>query len=111
LTRAVSGFRFYADAPGDGATHGFNGHTTQATYDGAGHKQTAYAQPALTAGRTPETVPTTEPATANLGIAGSLTGSLTGAGWSDYLVSQIRLTAGAAAGKDMTLTYQYDETA
>lgn len=58
-----------------------------------------------------QTMPTSEPATANLGIGGSLIGSLTAAGSSDYLVHQIQTDSGDVAGSTSTMNYQYDETA
>lgn len=58
-----------------------------------------------------QTMPSTEPTGANLGIAGSLTGQLTAAGLSDYLVHQIQVDAGDVAGSTSTMNYQYDETA
>jgi hypothetical protein len=89
----------------------YNGSLSQATYDTANHKQTVYAQPATTATRTPEVMPTSEPASPNLGIGGSLTGSLTAAGYSDYLVQQIRTTASATAGSTVQLRVGYEEVA
>jgi hypothetical protein len=58
-----------------------------------------------------QTMPSSVPATANLGIGGSLTGALTAAGSSDYLVHQIQTDAGDVAGSTSTMNYQYDETA
>lgn len=58
-----------------------------------------------------QTMPTTEPSGANLGIGGSLTGELTAAGESDYLIHQIQTDAGDVAGSTSTMNYQYDETA
>jgi hypothetical protein len=107
----VRNLKFFATAPGANATHQFNGHTSQATYDSANHKQTVFAQPATTATRTPEAVPTSAPGSANVGIGGSLTGVLSAAGSSDYVLSQIRTTGAATAGATLTLTYRYDEVA
>jgi len=58
-----------------------------------------------------QTMPTAEPASANLGIGGSLSGSLTAAGSSDYLVHQLQTDGADTAGTTTTLNYQYDETA
>ena len=58
-----------------------------------------------------ETMPTSEPSGANLGIGGSLTGSLTAAGSSDYLVHQIQTNVADVAGSTSTMNFQYDETA
>lgn len=108
----VRNVRYFATAPATNTTHQFNGHTSQATYDSANHKQTAYAQPAITPTRTPETVPVTAPATANIGVAGSLIGEITAApAFTDYIVSQVRTTASAAAGTTLTITFRYDEVA
>lgn len=58
-----------------------------------------------------QTMPTAEPATANLGIGGSLSGSLTAAGYSDYLVMQLQTAAAAGAGtyRNLVLHVAYDE--
>jgi hypothetical protein len=58
-----------------------------------------------------QTMPTSTPATANLGIAGSLTGQLTSTGFSDYMIMQIQTTGSATAGTTVTMNYQYDEVA
>ena len=58
-----------------------------------------------------QTMPTSEPASANVGIGGSLTGELTGTGYSDYMIMQIQTTASAVAGTSVTMNYQYDEYA
>jgi hypothetical protein len=108
---SVRAFRFFATSPASNTTHHFNGSTVQATYDSANHKQTVYAVPATNATRTPETVPTSAPATGNIGIAGSLTGELLATGSSDFLVSQIRTGSPATAGTTVTLSYRYDEIA
>ena len=55
-------------------------------------------------------MPTSNPGSANLGIAGSLTGSLTKNGYSDFLVHQIQTTKAALAGSTTIMNYQYDET-
>lgn len=108
----VRNLRYFGTAPAANTTHNFNGHTVQGTYDGANHKQTAYAQAAVTATRTPETVPVVAPATANIGFAGSLLGEISAApAFSDYIVSQVRTTASATAGTTLTITFRYDEVA
>jgi hypothetical protein len=56
-------------------------------------------------------MPSSVPATANLGIGGSLTGSLVAAGSSDFLVHQIQTNAADTTGSTSTMNYQYDETA
>lgn len=56
-----------------------------------------------------QTMPTSEPTGANLGISGALASFLTATGYSDYLVMQIQTTASATAGKSITMNYQYDE--
>lgn len=58
-----------------------------------------------------ETMPTSEPTGANLGISGNLGGELNSTGSSDYLVHQIQTDAGDTAGSESTMNYQYDETA
>ena len=79
-------------------------------WDGDGN--TAYATP-VSSNSTIATaaVPTGDPGTANVSIAGQLTGSLSSSGFSDYLVLQIQSTTAAAAGDSSTYVYtiQYDE--
>lgn len=93
-------------ALGGSATHVTNARTT--SYAGAA----TYATPVKTAiSGADQTMPTSAPATANLGIGGSLTGTITSAGYSDYLVHQIITDAGDVAGSTSTMNYQYDEVA
>lgn len=93
-------------ALGGSAVHLTNARTT--SYAGAA----AYATPVKTdSSVATQAMPTSVPATANLGIGGSLTGALTAAGSSDYLVHQIQTDAGDVAGSTSTMNYQYDETA
>ena len=93
-------------AMGGSAVHLTN--ARESSYGGA----ESFVTPAVT-DSTPatETMPTTEPSGANLGIGGSLTGELTAAGSSDFLVHQIQTDAGDVAGASCTMHYQYDETA
>jgi hypothetical protein len=93
-------------ALGGAATHKTNARTS--SYAGAA----AYAAPVATASsKATQAMPTSEPASANLGIGGALAGALTGTGSSDYLVHQIFTDAGDVAGASTTMHYQYDETA
>lgn len=72
-----------------------------------------YVQPTQTTSTVAtETMPETEPSGANLGIGGSLGGQLTGAGDSDYLVTQLQTTGSTPAGdvNQKQFTYQWDET-
>lgn len=93
-------------ALGGAATHETNART--AAYGGA----IAYATPVKVAIATvDQTMPTSVPASANLGIGGSLSGSLTSAGYSDYLVHQISTNVADVSGSTSTMSYQYDETA
>lgn len=57
------------------------------------------------------TVPTSDPGTANVSIATSLSGNLTAAGYSDYIVLQLDVASTAASGDTSlaTFTLQYDE--
>ncbi len=88
------------------ATHVTNART--ATYGGA----ETYATPIATASTlATQAMPTSTPATANLGIAGLLTGSLTAIGSSDYFIHQIQTNVADVAGSTSTINYQYDETA
>lgn len=57
------------------------------------------------------TLPTSEPGSANLGIGGSLSGALTSSGTSDYLVMQLQVDAATTSGTSFNINYQYDEVA
>lgn len=93
-------------ALGGSATHVTNARLT--SYAGAA----TYATPVKTAiTGADQTMPTSVPATANLGIGGSLTGALTSTGYSDYLIHQIVTDAGDTVGSTSTMNYQYDEVA
>lgn len=95
---AVLGLKVWGAAPPANITLAYNGHTTEATYDSANHKQTSFSAPVTTATRTPETLPTSQPGSPNLGIAGDLTGQLTAPGRSDYYLLQARVGASATVG-------------
>jgi len=79
--------------------------------------QSAYAQPKNTVSTLGiKTMPSTEPTTANVGIANDLTGttgyfSNGGTTVSDYLIFQISVNAASTAGHSVTMNYQYDEYA
>jgi len=92
-------------ALGGAATHKTNARTS--AYGGAA----VYATPTRTLSVYTQTMPTSAPGAANLGIGGSLTGSLLIAGTSDYLVHQIHADTADVAGSTSTMNYQYDETA
>lgn len=93
-------------ALGGAATHVTNARTT--SYAGAA----SYATPVTSAvSGSDQTMPTSAPASANLGIGGSLSGSLTATGYSDYLIHQIVTNAADVAGSTSTMNYQYDEVA
>jgi len=95
-------------ALGTGGTHAHVTNARLTSYAGAA----TYAQPVNTAiTGADQTMPSSVPATANLGIAGDLTAGLTAAGYSDYLIHQITTDASATAGSTSTMNYQYDETA
>lgn len=106
----VKNLKVWASAGlGTGNTHKTN--ARESSYDGA---QT-YAQPSATDRSATydytQTMPTSTPSGANLGIGGSLTGELTGIGKSDYLLMQIQTTGSSVAGTTVTMNYQYDEIA
>ncbi len=93
-------------ALGGSATHVTNARET--SYGGA----ETFATPVATASTVADqTMPTSEPTDANLGIGGSLTGELLATGLSDYLVHQIQTDVTDTAGSTSTMNYQYDETA
>lgn len=93
---AIKGCKVWAAAPPTNITFFYNGHTVQATYDAS--KKTTFSTPATTTTRTPNSLPTSEPASANIGFAGSLTGQITAAGRSDYYLLQPRVGALATVG-------------
>lgn len=100
-------------ALGTGATHKTNARET--SYSGA----EAYNDPSKTDRSATyhysQTMPTSEPAGANLGIGGSLTGEITTVGKSDFLVHQLQLDGTAVAGVALTgangMMYKYTEVA
>ena len=104
---AISNLKVWrTGALGGAATHVTNARTS--AYAGAA----TYATPVKVAiTGADQTMPSSTPASSNLGIGGSLTGSLTGAGYSDYLIHQIVTNVADTAGSTSTLNYQYDETA
>lgn len=86
-------------------------HVTNARTSAYGGAET-YVQPTVSDSTiATQTMPSSDPAAANLGIGGSLSGQLTSTGQSDYLVHQIQVDAGDDAGSTSTMNYQYDETA
>ena len=94
-----------------GALGGAATHITNAA-TGAGWTALAFATPVKIAiSDVDNTMPSSVPASANLGIGGALAGSLTGAGYSDYLVHQILTNVADVAGSTSTMSYQYDEVA
>lgn len=79
-------------------------------WDGAGN--TTYVTPVATASSIATTdVPTADPGTANVSIAGSVAGNLTAAGYSDYIVLQAQTTVSASAGDSSSYVFSmsYDE--
>lgn len=89
---------------GGSAIHLTNARTS--SYGGA----TTYAQPTTsTSTVATQTMPSSNPGSANLGIGGSLTGSLTAIGYSDYLIHQIQTNASDTAGSTSTLNFAYTE--
>lgn len=94
-----------------GALGGSASHVTNAREASYGGAET-YATPTATVSTVAtETMPTSEPTGANLGIGGALTGNLEATGESDYLVHQIQTDSGDVAGSTSTMNWQYDETA
>ena len=94
-----------------GALGGSATHVTNAA-TGAGYSAKSYATPTTSSiADVDNAMPTSTPASANLGIGGALAGALTAAGYSDYLVHQILTDAGDIAGSTSTMSFQYDETA
>src|SRR5665213_844155 len=93
-------------ALGGAAVHKTNARTT--SYGGAA----SYVAPINTnSTAATQTMPSSNPGAANLGIAGALAGTLTTTGSSDYLIHQIQTNASDTAGSTSTMNYQYDEVA
>ena len=83
-----------------------NARTT--SYGGAA----TYATPVnTTSSKATQSMPSSAPGTANLGISGSLAGELTATGTSDYLVMQLNVHSATTAGATLTLNYRYTEVA
>jgi hypothetical protein len=75
------------------------------------YASTSYATPATTSISTYAVIPTADPGTANIGIAGSLAGSLSGVGSSDIIRMQLQTgpTTPPGSANQKTFTFQYDE--
>lgn len=86
-------------------------HVTNAVTSSYGGAVTYAAPTASTSTVATHTMPTSQPASANVGIGGSLTGSLTAIGYSDYIIHQIQSNASDTAGSTSTMNYSYDEIA
>lgn len=94
-----------------GALAGSTTHVTNARESSYGGAPT-FATPVTSAiTGADQTMPTSEPSGANLGIGGSLSGELTSTGYSDYLIHQLVTDAGDVAGNSTTLNYGYQEVA
>jgi hypothetical protein len=94
-----------------GSLAGSTTHVTNARTSSYGGALT-YATPVATAVTgVDQTMPTSTPGSANLGIGGALNGSLTATGFSDYLGHQLVTDSGDISGNTTTMNYQYDETA
>lgn len=107
---SLGGLKVWGEAPSDGETSLYaNATTVGGTY--AGQLQTVFDMPVDTTTRTPTALPTSEPGSANLGIAGSLTGALSAPGYSDYLLLQVRTTVSATTGDTVTISFGYEVTA
>jgi len=94
-----------------GALGGAAVHLTNARTASYGGAATAATPVSTTSSVATQTMPTSAPGTANLGIGGALTGTLTATGSSDFLVHQIQTNAADTAGSTSTQNYQYDEVA
>jgi hypothetical protein len=86
----------------------FNGNTDQTAYNST--KITSPITPATTATRTPNALPSTDPGLPNIGIGGTLVSTLTTPGYSDYVLTQVRLNVACVTSADPDMVYQYDET-
>lgn len=109
----ISALKFNCSASGAGYVTGetikFNG--TTASYTGTSN--TASVVPTTSADvQANNAMVFSTPASANIGISGSLTGSLTGTGYSDFIVLQTSVTTSASSGSvvQKTFTLSYTET-
>ena len=70
-----------------------------------------FAEPVTTILVATSAVPTSDPGSSNVSINNSQASSLSAAGYSDYIVLQMRTTSAAEAGDTETFTFtmQYDE--
>jgi hypothetical protein len=103
----ITNLRIYCDPATTGWTL-FTNCTTNAT-NYASSKITVYVQPTVGTGAVPYAVPTADPGTANLGIAGSLTGSLTATGSSDYCYLQLRASSAVTTSFSSPCYFAYDD--
>lgn len=91
---------------GGAAVHLTNARTS--AYAGAA----TYAQPVTSVSSVAtQTMPTSTPGGANLGIGGSLSGNLQATGSSDYVVHQVQTNASDTSGSTSTENFQYNEIA
>lgn len=104
---AVANFKVWRTTSlGGSATHKTNARTS--SYAGA----LTYATPTTSAvSGVDQTMPTSTPASANVGIGGSLSGQLTATGYSDYVGHQIVTDSSDTVGATTTMNYQWDEIA
>ena len=89
-----------------GTPSGSDTHVTNARESDYGGAETFATPTANTSTIATQTMPSSEPTDANLGIGGSLTGSLTDAGSSDYHVHQLQVDSATTTGASMQITYQ-----
>jgi hypothetical protein len=98
-----------------GSLAGSDTHVTNARETSYGGALTYATPTASSVSGVDQTMPTTEPSGANLGIGGSLSGEITAAGYSDYLGHQLVINAGTTAGVSLTgsngVNYKYREVA
>jgi hypothetical protein len=94
-----------------GALGGSDTHKTSARE--TSYANPTWATPVATVSTYTQTMPTTTPTNANVGIGGVTSGQITTASptYSDYIVHQIFVAGGSTAGTTMTMNYQYDEIA
>lgn len=89
-----------------GALSGADAHVTNARTSTYGGAETFATPSDTTSTVATQTMPSSEPSGANLGIGGSLTGTLSAEGSSDYHVHQIQVDTATTAGASTTLNYQ-----
>jgi hypothetical protein len=103
----IKNLRAFCDPGVAGWSWFTNAHFQQSTYDLS--KRTTYVPPTADTGPVPHGLPLADPATPNLGIAGSLTAQMGAPGFSDYLYIQLRASASVVLKFVAPFVIAYDD--